>query len=195
MPYEAPEPFEWKYCGTCGRPLLFAHDGQSDRPHCPKCRRFYYRNPIPAACCFVARPNGDLLFAQRSVEPCKGGWTLPGGFIELGETPEEAALRELREETNLRASRVRLLGVSTRQSPVSGAIMVLGYIVEDWDGEAGMRPDTDAMALSFFSRRDRPELAFSVHRELLAFYDAWIASKDGSGGDTGAIAADIAGEK
>lgn len=171
MSYEPPEPFQWNHCGTCGRPLVIAHDGQSPQPHCVACRRFYYRNPVPAACCFVANPNGDLLFAQRAVEPCRGGWTLPGGFIELGETPEEAALRELREETNLRARRATLLGVSTRQTPTTGAIMVLGYIVETWEGLETMQPDTDALALQFFARANRPELAFSVHRELLDLYD------------------------
>lgn len=175
MTYEIPEPFVWNHCGICGRCLVSAHDGQSPRPHCPACRRFYYRNPIPAACCFVARPNGDLLFAQRAVEPCLGGWTLPGGFIELGETSEEAALRELREETNLRAVRATLLGVSTRQSPISGAVMVLGYIVEDWDGESEMRPDSDALSLRFFSPAERPALAFAVHRELLELYDQHMA--------------------
>ena len=170
MSYEPPESFEWNYCGTCGRALLVAHDGQSDRPHCPACRRFYYRNPVPAACCFVSRAPGEVLFARRAVEPCKGEWSLPGGFIELGETSEEAALRELREETNLRAYSAQLLGVSTRQSPISGAVMVLGYVVDDWEGEAEMRPDSDASELAFYARSAWPALAFDAHRELLALY-------------------------
>jgi len=104
------------------------------------------------------------------VEPCQGEWGLPGGFIELGESSEEAALRELREETNLRASRAELLGVSTRQSPISGAVLVLGYVVDTWEGESEMRPDSDASELAFYAHPAWPELAFSVHRELLALY-------------------------
>jgi ADP-ribose pyrophosphatase YjhB (NUDIX family) len=170
MAYIPPKPFAWNYCGTCGQSLVIAHDGQSDKPHCPNCRRFYYLNPVPAACCFVSRAPGELLFARRAVEPCLGEWCLPGGFIELGETAEEAALRELREETNLQASRARLLGVSTRLSPIAGAVMVLGYVVEEWAGESEMRPDSDALELGFFSQADWPPLAFEVHRELLALY-------------------------
>lgn len=147
-----------------------AHDGQSDKPHCPACRRFFYHNPVPAACCFVSRGPGELLFARRAVEPCKGEWCLPGGFIELGESSEEAALRELREETNLRARRAQLLGVSTRQSPISGAVLVLGYMVDEWDGEEDMRPDSDASELAFYARPSWPALAFSVHRDLLEQY-------------------------
>jgi ADP-ribose pyrophosphatase YjhB (NUDIX family) len=104
------------------------------------------------------------------VEPCKGEWCLPGGFIELGESSEEAALRELREETNLRARCAQLLGVSTRQSPISGAVLVLGYVVDEWDGEEDMRPDSDASELAFYARPRWPVLAFSVHRDLLEQY-------------------------
>ncbi len=172
MTWEMPKPFAWNYCGTCGNELVIAYDGQSDKPHCPDCRRFYYRNPVPAACCFVRRGKDELLFAQRAVHPCKGEWTLPGGFVELGETTEEAVLRELLEETQLRATRGRLIGVSTKQSPGHGAIMVLGYIIDEWEGEEDMAPDTDAMALQFFKKSERPEMPFSVHRDLLAIYDA-----------------------
>lgn len=169
--YEPPAPFDWRFCGTCGLALVLQHDGQSVRPHCVACRRFYYRNPVPATCCFVRRAPDELLFAQRAVHPCKGEWTLPGGFVELGETTEEAALRELREETNLRATRARLLGVSTKQSPISGAILVLGYVIDEWEGEEDMRPDTDAMALRFYRREERPPVPFRVHQELLEIYD------------------------
>ena len=170
MSYVPPEPFAWNYCSICGDVLIQAHDGQSERPHCPRCRRFYYRNPIPAACCFVRRADDELLFVQRAVHPAKGEWTLPGGFVELGETTAEAALRELYEETGLTGRDPELVGVSTKQSPVSGAIMVLGYEVRVWEGE--LRPDTDASDLRFFRTHERPGLPFSVHRELLEIFDA-----------------------
>jgi 8-oxo-dGTP diphosphatase len=163
-----PAEFGWNFCPICGTPLEVRHDGQSHRPACVHCARFYYSNPVPAACCFIAQ--GDtLLLAQRAVEPCRGQWTLPGGFIELGETSEEAARREILEETGLIVHDLRLIGVSTRQSLVSGAVMVLGYIAGHWEGTPS--PDSDAMALQFFAPHERPPLAFEVHRELLARYD------------------------
>jgi 8-oxo-dGTP diphosphatase len=162
-------PFAWNHCPTCGDALTPDNDGQEVRPHCRRCNRFYYSNPIPAACCFVTRGD-ELLMVQRSVEPCKGEWSLPGGFIELGETSEEAVLRELEEETGLRGERPVLLGVSVRQSPHSGAILVVGYLIEEWEGD--LLAATDAMAAEFFVKADRPPLAFEVHRDLIALFDA-----------------------
>jgi ADP-ribose pyrophosphatase YjhB (NUDIX family) len=176
MAFIPPTPFAWNYCGICGARLVEADDGQSLRPHCPGCRRFYYRNPVPAACLFVRNEAGHLLLAQRAVEPAKGCWTLPGGFVELGETTEEAALRELLEETGLRATLKGLLGVSTKQSPISGAVMVLGYLVEHWEGE--LHAATDVSDLKWFAKAERPEVPFSAHRDLLAIYDALYPEAD-----------------
>jgi len=170
MTYVPPEPFVWRFCAICGGKLAIAHDGESERPHCAGCRRFYYRNPIPATCCFVAREDGSLLLTRRAFEPCQGEWSLPGGYIELDETAEESALRELREETGLVAQRLRLLGISTKPSALSGAIMVIGYVAEEWSGT--LQPSGDALELRFFGRHARPQLPFSVHTELLALYDA-----------------------
>lgn len=161
--------FEWNFCAICGEELIEADDGQSDRPHCPPCNRFYYSNPVPAACCFLTNEAGELLLVQRSVEPRKGMWTLPGGFVEVGETTEEAALRELEEETALVGSGTNLLGVSSLGSK-HGGVIVVAYTVDEWHGE--MTPDTDAMDLGFFSTENRPPIAFEVHHQLLAVYDA-----------------------
>ncbi len=177
MVYVPPEPFHWNFCGACGRELVIAHDGESDRPHCPDCRRFYYRNPLPAACCFVSRGKDELLFAQRGVEPCLGEWTLPGGFIELDETTEEAALRELQEETSLQGRGLQLVGVSTKSSP-HGGIIVVGYSVGEWEGE--LRPAGDVSDLRFFSKAERPPMPFHVHRELLRLYDLREESAGGA---------------
>lgn len=164
-----PEPFAWEFCPICGQSLTVHDDGQSSRPHCARCRRFYYSNPVPAACCFVSRGDG-LLFVRRAVEPAKGLWTLPGGFIELGETAEQAALRELEEETGLNGRGTRLIGAKTTPSQSAGAVLVLGYLVEEWEGE--LRAASDAMELGFFTKSDRPPLAFQAHRELIQIYDA-----------------------
>jgi len=159
----------WNHCPICGQALVQADDGQSERPYCGDCNRFYYSNPVPAACCFIRDNENKLLFVQRSVEPRKGYWTLPGGFVELGETTEEAALRELEEETALRGSGTKLVGVTTKGHKHSGGIIVMGYVVDEWEGDP--KPDTDAMDLGFFAPHERPPMAFDAHEELLCIFD------------------------
>jgi ADP-ribose pyrophosphatase YjhB (NUDIX family) len=166
-----PEPFVWNFCPICGKPLAASHDGESQRPHCEVCHRFYYSNPVPAACCFVTQGDA-LLYVQRAVEPCCGQWTFPGGFVEIGETTEEAARRELLEETGLRGHGFHLIGASTQPSRLSGAVTVLGYAVEEWEGD--LVPATDALDAVFFTPDRQPPLAFQAHRELLAAYNVAV---------------------
>lgn len=118
-------------------------------------------------CCVVSSGDGILL-AQRAVEPCRGEWAFPGGFVELGETTEEALAREMREETGLTVAGLRLLGVSTQQSRFYGAVTVLGYTVDEFHGE--LQANSDVMALSFFPNNALPPLPFQAHRDMLALF-------------------------
>lgn len=164
-----PAPFTWNFCAICGSSLTPRHDGEAERPHCASCRRFYYYNPVPAVCCVVASAEG-LLFARRGIEPCLGEWCLPGGFVEVTETVEQAAARELAEETGLEALEVSLIGTSSQQSRFYGTVLVLGFAITQWRGTP--RPGSDVTELRFYSREARPPLPFLTHRELLARYDA-----------------------
>ena len=168
-------PLVWNYCPICSQKLVEGDDGQSMRPHCTTCNKFYYYNPVPAACCFLTNELGELLMVQRSVEPRKGLWTLPGGFVESGETTEEGALRELHEETGLTGTGTHLMGVSSLPGKISGGVIVIAYTVDSWKGE--MEAKTDAMDLGFFAPEKRPEVAFEVHMELLKIYDTYRAQQ------------------
>ncbi len=170
------EPFEWNFCPICGLDLAGAHDGESERPHCAQCRRFYYSNPVPAACCIVTRGD-DLLLAKRAVEPCRGQWALPGGFVEIHETTEEAALRELKEETGIEGGDLTLIGVSTHKSAMQGAVTVLGYHVGSWKGEP--IPGSDVVEVAFYPKSQRPQIPFAAHRNLLQIYDKQQAARNG----------------
>ncbi len=169
MTWNPPTPFEWNHCGTCGARLVHRDDGERPRPYCAACNRFFYRNPVPACCVFARDAAGALLFAQRDVEPHAGRWTLPGGFMESGETGEECVLRELMEETGLRGFGPRLLGATLGKSALYDSVLVLGYVLDRWEGVP--EPGSDARDLRFFSRDERPDVPFRAHRELLQIYD------------------------
>ena len=143
-----------------------------ERLFCRACARPIYENPIPATCMVVVNPADQVLLVKRSVEPKKGMWCLPGGFIELGEPPEAGALRELEEETGLNGTIDTLLGVCTTPSTLYGSVLMVGYLITDTHG----RPvaGDDASQVLWFSIRDLPPIAFDSHRRFLDQYFSGI---------------------
>ncbi|MBN1808382.1 MAG: NUDIX domain-containing protein [Planctomycetes bacterium] len=157
----------WLHCPECGGKLVDHDDGESLRPFCAACGRHYYHNPPPVIAVVAVNPAGELLLVRRAVEPAAGKWGLVTGFMELLETPEQAALRELGEESGLQGEILRCLDVLYQPSPRYGSVIVLGY-------EAAVMgrpsPGSDALDARFFSPADIPALAFSSHDTLVAGY-------------------------
>lgn len=165
MTWHPPEPLAWNFCRTCGAPLTWRWEGERERPYCGRCRRFFYDNPAPATCVIARDGRGDVLLVRRAVEPCRGRWTLPGGFMEPGETAEECAARELREETGLEAGYVRVFGSAMGSNTLSGPVIVLGCAVLGWSGTPV--PGSDASEVAFFAPDGLPEIPFDAHRRML----------------------------
>ena len=87
------------YCSTCGQPVTTnvpAGDNR-ERAVCPSCGTVHYVNPKMVVGC-VPEHAGRILLCRRAIEPRLGFWTVPAGFMEMGETLAEAALRETWEE-------------------------------------------------------------------------------------------------
>ena len=105
-----------RFCGMCGGALVerLAPSEQRLRATCSQCGAIAYRNPQVLVSTIVA-VGERILLCQRAQAPAAGRWTLPGGFMECGETLEEAAARETLEETGVRLSprELRLHAVST----------------------------------------------------------------------------------
>jgi len=87
------------------------------------------KKPIPVAVCVAKDRKNRILIARRNLKPCINKWALPGGFIESGESSEEACLRELQEETGLKGEIKRLIGVYIQKSKYYGDHLVIGYEV------------------------------------------------------------------
>ena len=138
-----------RYCPYCGR-MAERRDWEGMcRRYCRVCRLPIYDNPVPAVCAVVRDHEARLLLVRRRVDPRRGEWCLPGGFMELGEPPEAAALRELREETGLSGGTTRLIGLRAMSNPIYHTVLVAGYRVSDWSGV--LRAGDDAMAVDWFS--------------------------------------------
>ncbi|MEE4163236.1 MAG: NUDIX hydrolase [Woeseiaceae bacterium] len=91
--------FRMKYCSNCGETVSYrVPDGDNrERAVCDACGMVHYRNPLVVVGC-VAERDGKILLCKRSIEPRYGKWTVPAGFMELGESLAEGAARETREE-------------------------------------------------------------------------------------------------
>ena len=88
-----------KYCSSCGGSVSYSvpKDDNRERAICDACGVVHYRNPIIVVGC-VAERNGKVLLCKRAIEPRYGYWTVPAGFMELGETVAGGAARETLEE-------------------------------------------------------------------------------------------------
>ncbi len=93
--------FEPSNCKYCGAELEEKHAEGKKRPYCPECDRILWRNADPVAATVLTKGD-EILFVKRGIEPGKGQWSLPAGFMEYEEEPEKAAARELKEETGLK---------------------------------------------------------------------------------------------
>lgn len=89
------------YCPACGAFLARAEVEGRDRARCASCAFVHYENPSPVAGGIVLDERGSVLLVRRAIEPFRGSWALPAGFQEHDETPQQAAAREVREESGL----------------------------------------------------------------------------------------------
>ena len=88
-----------KYCSSCGGTVSLSvpKDDNRERHICDDCGVVHYRNPLIVVGC-VAERDGKILLCKRAIEPRHGYWTVPAGFMELGETAAGGAARETLEE-------------------------------------------------------------------------------------------------
>lgn len=94
------------YCPRCGGGFT----KRSKFLRCSNCGLNYYLNPKPCTTVILRNTDGQYLFVERAVEPKKGYWDLPGGFVEAGETFEQAAKRELKEELGIELKELSYTG-------------------------------------------------------------------------------------
>lgn len=149
-----------RYCMHCGQRLTTAvPEGDSKRRLvCIDCGFIHYINPRPVAGALPVREDGAILLIRRAIEPSIGLWVFPGGYMDVGETAEEAAMRETLEEANLAVEGLSLLGVYTRVEP--GVVVIVYTARAIGEASAG----DEAAEVRWFARHEIPwdELAFDT---------------------------------
>jgi mutator protein MutT len=106
------------HCPVCGEETFVPVNAKAKR--CSSCGFVYYFNSSAAVACFIRNPQGELLVVRRAKEPAIDTLDLPGGFVDMAETGEEAVEREVREETGLEVSSPRYLFSIPNIYPYSG---------------------------------------------------------------------------
>ena len=153
---------EDKYCAGCGIPLETRILEGTVRPVCPQCGRVVYYDPKVAATAVVERA-GLVLMLRRAVETGYGLWSLPGGYVDRGEVVEEAAAREVQEETGLQVQIGELVGLFSEEGH---PVVVAAYAALETGGK--LEPGQEALELGFYPLDRLPSLAFPRDQLILA---------------------------
>ncbi len=172
MPDDSLQP---RFCPFCGQPV---EERQLEDDHRPRrvCGTGHvsWQNPRRVVNAIPVQA-GRAFLARRAIEPGLGLWGIPGGFLELGESAQEGARREVEEETALRIEVGRLIGIYSR--PPAG--IVVGVFEADVVG-GSPEPAAETSEVRAFGPDEIPwdELAFSTVESALR---DWVASLPGHG--------------
>lgn len=172
MPYTAVMLFSRRieHCQVCGTPVehKVPTDDNRERAVCPACHHVHYVNPLNVVGTLPVWGD-QVLLCKRNIEPRKGYWTLPAGFMELGETTAQGAERETDEEA----------GADIEMGALYTLISVPRVGQVHMFYRARLRaeqcyPGPETMEVQLFAEQDIPweDLAFRTVRETLQHYYA-----------------------
>ncbi len=157
-----------KYCSNCGEKVTEIIPQGDDRLRhvCEACKTVHYQNPKIVAGCIPVWEN-RLLLCRRAIEPRHGLWTLPAGFMENGESTEQAASRETREEACATVENMRLYGVFS--IPHINQVYMM-FRADMRNGE--YQPGRESLDVQLYEKAQIPwsELAFPVVKLTLEHY-------------------------
>lgn len=160
---------QFRNCPNCTSKLEEREIDGKKRMACTYCTYVYWNNPLPVAASIVPHKSGGIVLVKRGVEPRKGSWCLPAGFMEVGETPEQGAVRESGEEAKIEIEVERLIYTFAPQNTPQ---VLLFFVAKEIDQTPA--PGSDATEARVFQLDELPEdMAFSSHVEAIK---RWRAS-------------------
>ena len=156
----------FKYCPVCATPLIEKNINHISRPFCPTCGLTLFLDP-KLVVVVVVRHADKLLLGKRNMEPGKGLWSFFGGYVDRGEKVEEAATREVKEETGLDVQLDGLIGIYSEQGNPHVLIVYQASIINYQVSSLAVQPE-EISELAFFALEELPDLAFSVDQHILS---------------------------
>ena len=139
--------------------LLTPPDENRERMSCPSCGHIAYVNPRLVVTTLPVTDAGEIVLIRRGIEPGRGSWAQPGGFLEVDETVHEAAIRETLEETGLLVEPGEIVGLYSR---LEAAVVVLAFEARIVGGEP--RPCAESLEITPYRPEaiPWPEIAFKT---------------------------------
>ena len=159
------EEHAFKYCPVCGTKSLTG--GKIDGLKCTSCNFDFFLNPKPASVGIIFNTRGEILLTQRDIEPFKGYWDFPSGFIKKGETAEEALRRELKEELDVEPL-IRESFCSASDDYLYKGLLYTALdfaFICTFKGE--LRSQAEISDFSFFSKDNLPEKVSPHHMQFI----------------------------
>lgn len=161
-----------RHCRCCGTAVVYRVPDDGDtrtRAVCPQCHTIHYVNPLNVVGTVPHWGDGgeQVLLCKRNIEPRRGFWTLPAGFMELGETTAQGAARETDEEAG---AHIELLGLFTVMNVVRVGQVHLYYRARLLNNQ--FAPGHETMEARLFEEKDIPwnDIAFKTVRVTLEAY-------------------------
>jgi len=155
---------EVNFCLRCGNQLKLKEASGRIRPVCGRCGWVYFPDPKVAVVAVIS--EGDkILLVRRSVNPHRGKWTLPAGFVDAGEDPRDAIERECLEEMGLSVVVDGLMDVVYGQEHSKGAHIIIIYRVNVHSGS--LKPGDDVDRVKFFELDKLPQIAFKTTNKVI----------------------------
>jgi ADP-ribose pyrophosphatase YjhB (NUDIX family) len=160
-----------KHCSRCGVELAFGSvEGEDrDRLACGNCGFVAYVNPRLVVTTIPVTDDGEVVLIRRGIEPGRGSWAQPGGFLEIDETVAEAAVRETLEETGLVVDPGEIVGLYTR---LEAAVVVIVFEARVAGGV--MAPTPEALEVRAYAPEAIPWSGIAFKTTYFALSD-WLA--------------------
>jgi NAD+ diphosphatase len=156
----------WKFCPSC-RAEVDIGDGKAE---CASCGFRSYASSKPTASALCIDEEGRVLLSRRAIDPFKGRWDLPGGFLDEGEHPLDCLRRELHEEAGMEVEPRRFLGIwMDRYGGDGSAAATLNFYWTARIADGDPEPADDVAELRWFAPDEIPhdELAFGHLDDVL----------------------------
>ncbi len=153
-----------EYCSRCGGKLGTRDIDGRPRAICAACGAISYANPVPAAAVVIVQ-DGKILLVKRAIEPKKGLWSLPAGFVEIDETVRACAVRELKEETGLDVELDGLIDATSVFDDPRYVCLLIVFSGHVLGGE--LVAGDDAAEVAYFGPDELPPIAFRNHARVI----------------------------